>query len=32
MNSRKKSQIIRTIEEQGFVPPVICSPEELLEG
>ena len=29
-NAFKKSQIIRTIEERGFVPPVICSPEEFL--
>ena len=29
-NAFKKSQIIRTIEERGFVPPEICSPEEFL--
>jgi hypothetical protein len=29
-NAFKKSQIIRTIEGQGFIPPVICSPEEFL--
>ncbi len=29
-NAFKKSKIIRAIEEQGFIPPEICSPEEFI--
>jgi hypothetical protein len=29
-NAFKKSKIIRVIEDQGFIPPEICSPEEFL--
>jgi hypothetical protein len=29
-NAFKKSRILRAIEEEGFQPPEICSPEELL--
>ncbi len=31
-NALKKSKIINAIEKLGFIPPEICSPEELLGG
>jgi hypothetical protein len=31
-NALKKSKIINAIENLGFIPPEICSPEELLGG
>ena len=31
-NARIKSEIIRTVQEQGYECPVICSPEELAEA
>ena len=31
-NAFKKSRIIKAIEGHGFVPPEICSPEELVGG
>lgn len=31
-NATIKSKITRTVEEQGYECPVICSPEELAEG
>jgi hypothetical protein len=29
-NAFKKSKIIESIENQGFIPPEICSPEEFI--
>jgi len=31
-NALKKSRIVKAIEDHGFVPPEICSPEELVGG
>ena len=31
-NALKKSKIINAIENPGFIPPEICSPEKLLGG
>ena len=31
-NAFKKARIVKAIEDHGFVPPEICSPEELVGG